>query len=156
MSAVTLTVATAESLKRPYFSIVAVANDCSHSHCRLIFHTAEVSQRSLVAADPQIFSKMRACSELPFLPYFFPTHSNQTDKGEAGRAKIVCTLNVIEWISIPYCYFRVETWPIWWWLVKFTLQYTGLILHRGKEGDCLHAPWSMPSCPWNAPVEIFS
>ena len=29
-----------------------------------------------------------------------------------------------------------------------------LILHRGNKGDCLHAPWSLSWCPWNAPVEI--
>ena len=28
--------------------------------------------------------------------------------------------------------------------------------HRGNEGDCLHAPWSLPWCPWNAAVEIYN
>ena len=27
---------------------------------------------------------------------------------------------------------------------------TGLILHKGNKGYCLHAPWSLPWSPWNA------
>ena len=27
--------------------------------------------------------------------------------------------------------------------------------HGSNEGDCLHGPWSLPWCPWNAPVEIY-
>ena len=30
----------------------------------------------------------------------------------------------------------------------------GLILHGGNEGDCLRVPWSLPWCPWIAPVQI--
>ena len=25
----------------------------------------------------------------------------------------------------------------------------GVMLHRGNDDDCLHAPWSLPWCPWN-------
>ena len=25
---------------------------------------------------------------------------------------------------------------------------TGLMLHGGNDSDCLHAPWSMPWCPF--------
>ena len=32
--------------------------------------------------------------------------------------------------------------------------FTGLIFHICNEGDCLHAIWSLPLCPWKAPVEI--
>ena len=32
---------------------------------------------------------------------------------------------------------------------------TGLVLHRGNEGDCLRTPWSLPWCPLIAPVEIY-
>ena len=32
--------------------------------------------------------------------------------------------------------------------------HPGLILHGGNEGDCLRVPWSLPWCPWNAPVQI--
>ena len=32
---------------------------------------------------------------------------------------------------------------------------SGLILHGGNEGDCLHAPWSLPLCPWNAVIETY-
>ena len=33
---------------------------------------------------------------------------------------------------------------------------TGLVLHGGNKGNCLHAPppCSLPLCLWNAPVEI--
>ena len=34
------------------------------------------------------------------------------------------------------------------------LLFTGQVLHGGSEGDCLHAPWSLPWYPWKAPVEI--
>ena len=33
-------------------------------------------------------------------------------------------------------------------------QKSGLILQGGNGGDCLHAPWSLPWCLWNAPVEV--
>ena len=33
---------------------------------------------------------------------------------------------------------------------------SGLILHGGNGDDCLRAPWSLPWCPWNAPVEIYN
>ena len=39
---------------------------------------------------------------------------------------------------------------------KFLLSLTGLILHGGNKGDCLHAHWSLPWCPWNAPVVTFN
>ena len=32
---------------------------------------------------------------------------------------------------------------------------SGHILHGGNKGNYLHAPWSLPWCPWNAPVEIY-
>ena len=32
----------------------------------------------------------------------------------------------------------------------------GLILHVGNEGDCCHAPWSLPWCPCNTPVESYN
>ena len=31
----------------------------------------------------------------------------------------------------------------------------GLILHGGNIGNCLHAPWSLPWRPWNAPIELY-
>ena len=37
-----------------------------------------------------------------------------------------------------------------------TLGLSGVLLHRGNKGDCLYAPWSMPSCPWNAQVAIYN
>ena len=30
-----------------------------------------------------------------------------------------------------------------------------LILHGSNEGDCLHAPWSLPWCPRNVSVQIY-
>ena len=39
---------------------------------------------------------------------------------------------------------------------KVQIVNTGPILHEGNEGDCLHDPWSLPWCPWNAPVEIYN
>ena len=34
--------------------------------------------------------------------------------------------------------------------VNFTVYVSGLILHRGNGGDCVHVPWPLPWCPWNA------
>ena len=35
--------------------------------------------------------------------------------------------------------------------------YTGLvILHEGNQGDCLHAPWPVPWCTWNALVGTYN
>ena len=33
---------------------------------------------------------------------------------------------------------------------------TGLILYGGNQGNCLHAPWSLPWCPWNNTVHIYN
>ena len=33
---------------------------------------------------------------------------------------------------------------------------SSLLFHRGNEGDYLQAPWSLPWCPRNAPVEIYN
>ena len=35
-------------------------------------------------------------------------------------------------------------------------KHPGLILHGGNEGDCLHAPWSLPWCTWYAPVQVYN
>ena len=32
-------------------------------------------------------------------------------------------------------------------LALSTIKHTDLILHGGKEGDCLDAPWLLPWCP---------
>ena len=46
----------------------------------------------------------------------------------------------------------------WAWIRLFLHGIpAGLILHGGNggnEGDCLRVPWSLPWCPWNAPVQI--
>ena len=42
---------------------------------------------------------------------------------------------------------------------RFSCQYWRLPIGRdgkGLEGDCLHAPWSLPWCPWIAPVETYN
>ena len=28
-----------------------------------------------------------------------------------------------------------------------SMMTSGLVLHGGNEGDCLHVPWSLPWCP---------
>ena len=39
---------------------------------------------------------------------------------------------------------------------SINLPISGLILHGGNAGRCLHAPWSLPWCPWNATVGIYN
>ena len=55
--------------------------------------------------------------------------------------------------STPYGYstllcFKIETNS------QIETYHAGLILHGGNVGDCLHAPWSMPWCPWNIPHRV--
>ena len=42
--------------------------------------------------------------------------------------------------------------------IRSTIRYlwqTGLILHGGNKAHCLHAPWALAWCPWNALVEMY-
>ena len=39
-------------------------------------------------------------------------------------------------------------------VLKSRRQSAGLILPGGNKGDCLHAPLSLPWCPWNATEEL--
>ena len=44
-----------------------------------------------------------------------------------------------------------------YYIIKIAFSNTsGLILHRGNEGDCLCCPCSLPWCPWNALVEMYN
>ena len=36
---------------------------------------------------------------------------------------------------------------------KYTIRF---LFHGSNKCDCRHAPWSLPWCPWNAPLEIYN
>ena len=67
----------------------------------------------------------------------------------------------VYWLNI-WVRFVIWRWGwccrVWGQIILTTImdKCTGLILHGGNEGDCLHVPWSLPWCPWNAPVEIYN
>ena len=42
------------------------------------------------------------------------------------------------------------------YIEKIGCTSAGLILRRGNKDHCLCAPWSLPWCPSNAPVEMYN
>ena len=63
-----------------------------------------------------------------------------------------CKLNFYDTI-LNVCRWNPHLWSKYAF-TKPNYTTSGLILHGGNLGDCLRVTWSLPWCPWNAPVEI--
>ena len=58
--------------------------------------------------------------------------------------------------SVTLRRFNIQYFPAgFMWGLLLNFETSDLILHGGNEGDCLHAPCSLPWCPRNAPVQIY-
>ena len=52
--------------------------------------------------------------------------------------------------------FSVPSWP---WRQSYSRLWRGWVTNtsqKGNRGSCLYAPWPLPWCPWNAPVETYN
>ena len=142
-------------------------HSCSHNHNNSVFflpleNFSATRNRRATVTSPK-WRKFQWIGS-GFFPSLNGKNENIIKKGLGwSEEKLHNAGRVYWWLLLKIYWFahcpnlHVPAWiHAYWPEAQFCAwgRLRGLILHRGKDGDCLHALWSLPWCPWKVPVEI--